>query len=350
MAAQAVHPAAPDATTARLAPAGAAQAVHPAAPGAARLLPVAVDGYRPHRLHTGERVWAETNCYVDLWVEVLHAAGLDPVPAAAVALSADFDGTQWSFLKFTPEDLRRLYGIEVAELNVWRPVVEHISEELARGRLLTVEVDSCWLPDTQGTDYRQAHTKTTIVVNELDLAAGRMAYFHNAGYHELGGDDLRALLHLDGRAPELLDPYVELVRLERAHDVTPDAALALFDTHLARAPGDNPVARLAERVLADLDWLSGAGLETYHRWSFGVLRQCGFTAELAADVCRHVADRGVVGAAAAATEFGAVAEAAKAVQFRVARIARGRAGDPGPELTRMVDHWAAATDVLAGSR
>ena len=323
-----------------------------AGPGTATgpLLPVEVAGFAPHPLHAGDRVWVQTNCYVDLWVELLHAAGLDPVPALAAALSADFDGSQWTFLKPAPEDLRVLLGVEVAELNVWRPVVEHLVEELGRGRLLTVEVDSFHLPDTAGTDYHEAHTKTTIVVNELDLDARRMAYFHNDGYHELGGDDLVGVLRLEGTPPPVLDPYVELVRLDRAHPVDPAVELAVVCGHLRRAPGDNPVARLADRVLADLDWLRGAGLETFHRWSFGVLRQCGFTAELAADVCRHAAGLGLVGATAAAEEYAAVAEGAKAVQFRLARIARGRAGDPGDELAAMARHWAAATELLAPNR
>lgn len=322
-----------------------------AVPGALRgPLGIDVASFIPHLLHTGQRVWAQTNCYVDMWVELLHAAGLDPLPVMAVALSADFDGSQWTFLKPTLEDLRRLLGVEVAEINVWRPVVDHIVEELERGRLLTVEVDSFFLPDTRGTDYREAHTKTTVVVNELDLGALRMAYFHNDGYHVLTGEDLVGVLHLDGRPPLVLNPYVEAVRLDNAHPADPDVELAVVLDHLRRAPVDNPVARLGERVIADLDWLCGAGLDTFHRWSFGVLRQCGFTAEIAADVCLRSAQLGLAGAAQAAEELLAVAEGAKAVQFRVARIARGRPGDPGEELRTMARHWAAATELLSPSR
>ena len=77
--------------------------------------------------------WTETNCYVDVWIEVLHALGLDPVAAAAFTLSCDFEGDQWTFFKYPPEDLRTLFGIEVAELNVWRPVVDHVEEQLGLG-------------------------------------------------------------------------------------------------------------------------------------------------------------------------------------------------------------------------
>ena len=316
----------------------------------ARLLPVDVAGYNPHPLHAAERVWAQTNCYVDLWIEVLHAAGLDPVPALSVALEADFDGTQWTFLKLGPEDLRRLHGVTVAELNLWRPVLDHVVEELARGRLLTVEVDSFWLPDTRGTDYHEAHAKTTIVVNEVDLAGLRVAYFHNDGYHAASGEDVVGLFHLAGRAPNVLLPYVEVVRLEGAHDPTPDEVVEVFISHVAAAPVDNPVARLAARVREDVGWLHGAGLTEFHRWSFGVLRQCGFTAELGADACDRVAGLGVRGAAAAGEELRATAEAAKAAQFRVARIARGRNADVGSSLEQMAECWARATDHLSPLR
>jgi acyl carrier protein len=48
-----------------------------------------------HFGHAGERIWPDPNCYLDLWIETLHALGLDPVPALACALSADHDGLQF---------------------------------------------------------------------------------------------------------------------------------------------------------------------------------------------------------------------------------------------------------------
>jgi hypothetical protein len=86
-------------------------------------------GYQSHFSHAGERIWPETNCYLDLWIETLHALGLDPVPAFACALSADHDGLQWTFLKRQPEDLRRLYGLEVTEEIVWIPLPGGGSEQ-----------------------------------------------------------------------------------------------------------------------------------------------------------------------------------------------------------------------------
>ena len=55
--------------------------------------------YVPHALHQGERSWAETNCYVDLWIEVLHANGMEPLACMPFTVEIDFEGDQWTFFK-----------------------------------------------------------------------------------------------------------------------------------------------------------------------------------------------------------------------------------------------------------
>jgi len=313
-----------------------------------RLLPLDPANHAGHHMHADERIWSETNCYIDLWVEVLHALGHDPAPATAAALSADFDGQQWSFLKFEPADLRMLYGIEVAEMNLWRTVAEHVVQELAAGRLLTVEVDSFWLPDTLGTSYQTEHVKTTIVLNRMDFAGQTAEYFHNSGYYRLDAQDFRGVFHLDGAPPQVLPPYVEMVRLDRMHPLQPEAAVELARTHLARRPSANPVAALAHGVQRDLEWLRGGGLEVFHRWSFGVLRQCGASAELAADLSTYLSAQGVADAGRAAAAFLGVAQGAKSVQFRLARAAaRGRPVAVAEELGAMAQGWELAVDTLA---
>ena len=78
------------------------------------------------------RVWVEKNCYVDVWIEVLHALGLEPLRVLPFVLAIDFEGDQLTFFKPPHEDLVELYGVDVQELNVWRPLVEHVGEQLAR--------------------------------------------------------------------------------------------------------------------------------------------------------------------------------------------------------------------------
>ena len=265
--------------------------------------------YQPHALHATDRVWTETNCYVDLWIEVLHALGLDPIAACAFTLSTDFEGDQWTFFKYPPEDLRALYGIEVSEMNVWRPVLDHVEEHLDFGRLLTVEVDAWHLPDTAGVSYGTAHVKTTIVPTHLDRSARRLDYFHNAGLFTLDADDFDGVF-----ARQVLPPYVELVRLRK-------------------------------RLEDDLPWLAAAGLDGFHAYAFGTCRQAGATAELAGDLCDWLTARGCdVGDAG--EHLRAVATSAKSAQLMLARAARGRVVDLASPLGQMETDWDAAITAL----
>jgi len=309
-----------------------------------------VVGFVPHPLHATERIWTETNCYVDVWIEVLHALGLDPVAAAAFTLSCDFEGDQWTFFKYPPEDLRTLFGIEVAELNVWRPVVDHVEEQLALGRLCTVEVDAWYLPDTRGVSYREDHVKTTIVPTALDRADRRLDYFHNAGLFTLAGDDFDGILHLGGPVdPTVLAPYVETVRLDRLRLHDPDLVtrvVALTREHLDRRPADNPITRMAARMEADLPWLAEHGMDAFHLYAFGLCRQCGASTELAATFVDWLNAFDRPGTEAAAAGFREVADGAKGLQFALARAARGRRVDLGGVLDGMAASWDGAMSVL----
>ncbi|MGA9870605.1 MAG: DUF1839 family protein [Rhodococcus sp. (in: high G+C Gram-positive bacteria)] len=308
--------------------------------------------YRPHPIHAHDRVWTETNCYVDLWIELLHSLGADPVPALAFVLSADCDGRQWDFVKMQSEDLRTLYGLEVGEMNVWRPVLDHVRDAIADGVLATVEVDGFWLPDTAGTSYRNQHTKTTIVPNSVDVQEQTLGYFHNRGYFELSGADFDGVFNLSP-APhaEVLLPYVEQIRLGRSlvADGVGNRDLDVARAHLARRPSGNPVERLAERIVADIPLVQSSGPDAFHLWSFGLLRQCGATAELAADLVGYLTERGITGLDAAVPHFLQVAQGAKAVQFRMARASRGRAVTLDEPLADMASNWAAAMEIVSAA-
>ena len=310
-----------------------------------------VESFRPHPLHAAERTWTATNCYVDAWIEVLHALGLDPVAACAFTLSCDFEGDQWTFFKFPPEDLRALFGIEVAELNVWRPVVDHVEEQLGLGRLCTVEVDAWFLADTRGVSYRDQHAKTTIVPTRLDRSARRLDYFHNAGLFALEGGDFDGIFRLDGPSdPLVLAPYVETVRLDRIVRDDPGLVarvVALTRDHLGRRPADNPIARMATRLEADLPWLADRGMEAFHRYAFGQCRQCGASTELAGSFVDWLNTHDRPGIEAASMGFRQVAEGAKGLQFALARAAMGRSVDLDGHLDTMASAWDGAMAVLA---
>ncbi len=247
---------------------------------------VQAGAHQPHALHGDTQTWVEKNCYADVWIELLHALGLEPHAVLPFVLAVDFEGDQWTFFKPPPGDLWALYGVDVQEMTVWRPMADHLREHLGAGKLVSVEVDAYWLPDVAGTDYRRNHAKTTIVVNEFDAARARLGYFHNAGYHALEGEDFRGLLHLDDAPdPARLPLFAELVRVERARALAPAARRAAsarrLDDHLARRPATNPMPRFAARFAAELPGLQAAGLDHYHAWAFATLRQCGAAFDLA---------------------------------------------------------------------
>ncbi len=314
------------------------------------LLPLEADGFEPHPLHRSDRNWTETNCYVDVWIEVLHALGLEPLAASAFTLSAGFEGDQWTFFKFPPEDLRRVFGLEVTELNVWKPVLDHVVEHLELGHLCTVEADSWFLPDTRGDSYREAHVKSTVVPQMIDIGGRRLGYFHNAGYFELDGDDFDGVFQRGSHAdPEKLAPYVEVIRLDRL--LRDDAgllgrALDLAREHLARRPPDNPITAMGARILGDVPWLATEDLETFHLYAFGTCRQCGASSEMAASFVDWLNHHDGPGTESAADDLRAVAEGAKALQFALARVVRGRRADLDSILGPMADRWERAVGTL----
>ena len=59
-----------------------------------RLWDLDPDVYARHRLHQDDRAWPESNCYVDLWVELLHTFGTEPLAGLAFTLGVDVDGHQ----------------------------------------------------------------------------------------------------------------------------------------------------------------------------------------------------------------------------------------------------------------
>jgi hypothetical protein len=300
--------------------------------------------YVAHSIHRRERAWAETNCYVDLWVEVVHTLGFDPHAALAFTLSADFEGDQWTFFKPPLGDLLELYGIDVQELAVWRPFADHVVEQVKLGRLVISEADAFYLPDTAGTDYRQAHRKTTIGIAAIDLEAQRLGYFHNTAFYWLEGDDFMGALQAHVSMPL----YSEFARLDRLKRHSPGALRALALTqaraHLQRRPAENPLARFAKRFTDDLRWLTQGDLATWHTYAFVTLRQVGACAEIASVFLRWLE---LEAATTAATQYEIISTTAKTLILKGARAVNGRRTvDFTEALTLMSDAWARAMQAL----
>ena len=251
-------------------------------------LPAALERnpYVRHELHSPERLWTEKNCYIDIWIELIHALRLDPYAMLPFTVAVVFEGDQWTFFKPPHDELRELYGVDVQELNVWRPLIDHAVEHLSAGRLISTEADAFWLPDTTGSDYRSTHTKTTIVLESIDPETRQLGYFHNAGYFTLEGEDFAQIFRL-GVAPDpaFMPMFAELVRYDRAAALDPDRlrerSRELLRKHLEWRPRGSPIAKFRERFERDLPELSRQGMGAYHAWVFGTVRQLGAASELA---------------------------------------------------------------------
>ena len=310
-----------------------------------RIAPLDAATYQRHALHGEARAWPETNCYSDLWIELLHGLGHDPVAVLPYTLAIDFEGDQWTFFKPPHADLEALYGIDVQELQLWRPLVEHVAEQVEMGRPVLVELDAFYLPDTGGSAYRSARSKTTVAVNAIDVAGEKLGYFHNAGYYELQGEDFRELFLLNGQPHErVLPPYVEYVKWRPnfeapRNEALVDASVRCLARQVQRAPRGNPFPRFQERFERDLQWLMSAPIERFHAYSFANLRQYGACFGLAEAYLQWLESHGIAQAKGLAEPFGQIAATAKAFQFQLARsMARKKPLDLAP-IEAMGHHW-----------
>ncbi len=201
------------------------------------------------------------------------------------AVAADFELDQWTFFKPSPDDLFRLYGIDLHEVQPYRGFPTLIATRLAAGQTVMPEVDSFYLPDVAATAYRTDHVKSTIVAESIDEDAKVLRYFHNTGYHELSGEDydkLFATYSGDGHLPT----YVELLRLGAGPVPTGDelrgVARELLAAYLARRPADNPFTRFSAQLEADLPALLEGSTADYHAYAFHNPRMVGASMELLA--------------------------------------------------------------------
>jgi hypothetical protein len=287
----------------------------------ADLLKLDPAAWKPQALHAGDRIWVETNCYIDVWAELLPALGHPAEAALAFTVRQDFEGDHFTFFKFPLEDLEALFGLAVQELAIYDSLEVHTLEQLGRGRPVLIEVDSHWLPDA-GPTYRKGHTKTTAAAIAIDPAARRFGYFHNTGYHVLTGEDYDGLFRKPA-APDYLFPYVEFVK----RDGTPlhGAALVsrsveLLRGHLGHRPGANPISAWRAALPAHLERLAARDMDYFHLYAFNLPRQLGANFEMLGTYVDWLGTNGESGLAEIAVAARRIAEAAKAIQFQLARM------------------------------
>jgi hypothetical protein len=306
------------------------------------------DGYRPHALHASGRTYLESNCYTDIIIELLHGCGYEPLAAFGHLLRMDFEGDQWTFFKPPPEDLELLFGLDIHEMQPYRPLPVQIAEQIERGRTIIVELDSWYLPDTASTSYRSEHVKTSIAADAIDLDTQTLRYFHSAGLHELHGEDYRGVFRIGGPvSDDVLPPYTELARFDAGAPLRGDplraAALVLLRRHLAKRPATNPFERFGVQLTRELPALLEYGLEEYHAYAFATVRMAGSAFEIAASHIEWLLGAQAVPARAA---MGEIVDGCKALSFR---LARRRPFDAEPLVASLAHAWARAVDDLVGS-
>jgi len=306
--------------------------------------------YRPSFLHDAERRWPETNCYVDLLIEVLNASGHEPAAALGFTLAQDFEGDHFTFFKFPVADLQRLYGIDIEELAIFDRLDTRVMTQIGRGRMPMVEVDAFYLPDTRGVGYGISHSKSSIGINALDPVKRRMGYFHNAGYFMLEGADYDALFPEQDEASGLpLFPYSEFMKFGRTppSDDLVRTSRCLLAHHLARRPKVNPIAAYAEIFAEHAAALADRQPEYFHTYAFNTLRQLGANFELLASHIDWLGVHGLYGLERAAKAAGTISESAKTMQFKLARaMARKRFDGLAEMLAPMVEAYDVTMDLL----
>ncbi len=315
--------------------------------GLVSLLGLDPETYGKHGLHSPNRTYLETNCYTDILIELLHAKGLEPLAALGCTLRMDFEGDQWTFFKPFQEDLETLFGIDIHEMQPYRPLPEQAEEQLKRGRTVIVELDSWYLPDTKATAYREAHVKSSIVVEGLDRDAKRLRYFHGTGLYELHGEDYEGVWR-EGRqfSDDVLAPYTELVRFDAGPSLEGEelrqTAKLLFAGHLDRRPASNPFERFSERLALDLPRLLEGEAKDYHDYAFATVRMAGSAFEVAAAQARWLLGER---AEAAAKAFEEIVDGCKTLSFK---LARRRAFEVEPALVGPASAWERAMELLDG--
>ncbi|QCK88524.1 DUF1839 family protein [Phreatobacter aquaticus] len=284
--------------------------------------------YPRHQLHGTERAWPETNCHTDLFIEILSTLGREPAAGLGMTVAQDFEGDQFTFFKMSAADLETLFGIEVLELSIYRPLVDHIEEQVARGRLVLVEVDAHFLADTAGVTYKTGHSKTTIGINRFERDGAKLGYFHNAGYFDAEGADVEAMLGFGSVPTPVLPPYVEFIKVVSpglTGQALTDAVVARLKGHLARRPDANPVDAYRAAIQRHLDWLGSEPPASFHPYAFNTARQFGANIALLGDHLAWIAGRTSLPLDRAIALCAEMTASAKTFQFLLARaLARKR--------------------------
>jgi hypothetical protein len=309
-------------------------------------LPETTHRYASHPLHGEDRAWPDAGGQIDVWIEILHSQGVEPLAALAFTLALDYEGDQFTSLRVPRADLRVLYGIEVQDLTLWRSLVSHASQQIALGRVVLVDADAFFLPDAVGSAYRYEHAATTIGIAAVDVEREQLRYFHGRSQYTLGGNDFAGVFRTGPYVADatVLPPAAEIAKLDGIVDLGQAAlverATALARLHMAGAPAANPIARWADRTPRDLAWLHDDPRAPILRYASVTTRQAGVCAGLTAAFLEWLDTNGSRRVLDAAAAFDRVSRAAKHAHLKLVRAARTRAAaDIASDVATMAAAW-----------
>jgi hypothetical protein len=305
-------------------------------------------------LDTRQRLWPQGAGALDPWLSLLAALRLDVHAVLGHVLAIDWLDDQWSEPRPPAEDLRRLHGLEPHALTLWRPLADHLHEQLGAGRLVMLEADAWWLPDTDGQDYRRQHRRSPLIVNDFDATQRRLGYFHHDGYFHLQDEDFDGLMQAGLQGDGSLAPSATVIELRglvrRPPETLRHLARQLLERHLERIPTRHPLRRWQRRSQAELDALvRQRDVEGCRRWLDCGIARLGASAELAAIHLRWLSgeDSGSAHLLQAADALRQLAVLARAAQLKAQRaVQQGQPVDLTALSERMARHWSRAMALL----
>ena len=291
-----------------------------------------------------DQAYPETNCYADVLIELLHAHGDEPLAALGAAVAVDFEGDQWTFFKPSPQDLEALFGIDIHEMQPYRPLPEQVEEQIELGRTIIVELDSWFLPDTASTTYHQSHVKSSAAIEAIDPDREYLSYFHNGGLYELTGADYQGALRMMSPAQCRCRPTRSWFGSPRATGSARRTCVRLPGRPSATTWPDAPPRTRSHATGNRFRRISpppAASNEQYHDYAFATLRMAGASFHLCAAHIDWLFDHD---GAAASAELARILAGARALSFK---LARKREFDPAPLMDELADAWDAAVGELS---
>ena len=296
--------------------------------------------FKPHPMHGVDRSWPETNCYTDLWIELLAHLGMIPEACFGFAIGQDFGSDQFTFSKPPLPDLELLYGLKVRELSLYKSLEYHAALHTGQRNIILLEVDAFYLPDTFATTYRQDHGKTTIAIDHVNVRSRSCHYFHNAARGELSGDDYIGVFQLqsdDGKPIDKMYPYMEVVERPtslKSGDKLRKVATEIFRDHFAKRPIYNPFTMWRQAFDRQLEALL-INPNFFHDYAFHFPRMAGANFETLSSHINWISEEQLQCAVSGCQN---IAKIAKTFQYRIARSVARRKIDLADDCFDLLEH------------